>query len=383
MHLLQQEGKAVLFGRSTHVAFVLIVSLLLWATGMPMLLNHAEAGQLTLVKDTLSDSDLGVTAKHVISFTNATSTIAGQTIKIRLDSTTNSFVEAFSSATTTDITATGMTIVNTCGGGPDEVTLTGNYNNGSDENLTLTVCVGDTLSAGAKTITIGAVTKLWTNPSSAGSYRVDVTGTQDNVGYTRVAIIDDVVVTAAVDTSFTFTVAGLATSTTVNGETLTGSTTATVMNLGTLAPGVPVVMGQQLFVTTNASNGFTVTVQEDQNLTSATGADIDLFKDGAATSVPTAWTSPTNTLGSEATYGHFGLTSEDVSLSDGDSFGTSLFAGNILAAPREVFYHTGSSDGTTANIGTTKVAYKVEIGSLQEAGNDYTNSLTYVATPTF
>ena len=51
--------------------------------------------------------------------------------------------------------------------------------------------------------------------------------------------------------------------------------------------------------------------------------------------------------------------------------------------PRGIFWHTGPSDGTTANIGSTTVAYTIQVGALQEAGNDYTNTLTYVATPTF
>jgi hypothetical protein len=81
-----------------------------------------------------------------------------------------------------------------------------------------------------------------------------------------------------------------------------------------------------------------------------------------------------------------GLTSDDADLNSGE-FGTStpLFAGNIQASttPRQVFSHTGPSDGTTQNKGLIKVAYRIQIASLQEAGNDYTNVLTYIATPTF
>lgn len=43
----------------------------------------------------------------------------------------------------------------------------------------------------------------------------------------------------------------------------------------------------------------------------------------------------------------------------------------------------GPADGSTAHQGRTRVGYKIQIGSLQEAGTDYTNTLTYVATPTF
>jgi hypothetical protein len=34
-------------------------------------------------------------------------------------------------------------------------------------------------------------------------------------------------------------------------------------------------------------------------------------------------------------------------------------------------------------VGSTTVAYKVEITSLQEAAKDYTATLTYIATPVF
>ena len=44
---------------------------------------------------------------------------------------------------------------------------------------------------------------------------------------------------------------------------------------------------------------------------------------------------------------------------------------------------TNISDGSTANIGLTRVGYKIQIGALQEAANDYSNRITYVCTPTF
>lgn len=382
MNIFEAQKDPSVLSLPGQVAFVLILAVLFWATNVPLFFNTAKAAQLTLVKDTLSDSDLGVLSTHVVQFTTATSTLAGQSIKIQFDPNTSLFSQAFSSATTTDITATGMTITTSCTVAANEVVPVGNYNNGSDENITFTVCAGDSLSAGAKTITIGAATRLITNPSVAASYRILIGGTWDDTGETRVAIIDDVVVTAAVNTSLTFTVAGLPSGTNVNGDTTSTTTTATAISYGVLTPLTEVIAGQELSVTTNAFNGFIVTVVQDQNLTSSTGADIDKFKDGAATAAPTAWTAPLGTLGTEATYGHFGVTSEDASLTAGDEFGAQLYAGNFGTA-REVFMHNGPSDGTTANQGLTQVAYQIEITSLQEAGNDYTSTLTYVATPSF
>jgi hypothetical protein len=61
-------------------------------------------------------------------------------------------------------------------------------------------------------------------------------------------------------------------------------------------------------------------------------------------------------------------------------------AGEYIAAstsPRSIFSHTGPANGTTNDIGSTTVAYKVEITPLQEAAQDYNAVLTYIATPTF
>jgi hypothetical protein len=189
-------------------------------------------------------------------------------------------------------------------------------------------------------------------------------------------------VTAIVNTSFVFTVAGLATTTTVNTDVTTGSTTATAIPFGVLTAGSAKVMAQRLNVTTNARNGFVVTVEQDQNLLSSTGADIDGFIDGAYTNTPTAWVAPTNNISLENTWGHWGLTSEDTTLTAGDEFGAALYVA-ASTTPRQVFMHTGPSDGTTLDIGETDIGYRIQISPLQEAGDDYSTVLTYIATPTF
>ncbi len=45
--------------------------------------------------------------------------------------------------------------------------------------------------------------------------------------------------------------------------------------------------------------------------------------------------------------------------------------------------HTGVADGLTAGIGTARIGYQVQISALQEAGDDYSTELRYIATPTF
>lgn len=372
---------------TTKVAFLLVISILLWTIGAPMLFQRAHAANLTSVSDTLTNSNVGTLSGHHIQFTNATSTIGGQTIKIQFDPATNLFTEAFSSATTTDITATGFTVVTNataCSGAASEAYPTGNYNNGSDENLTFTVCPTDVIAAGTIIIGIGTSTRLITNPSAAGSYRIFIGGTQDNAGETRVAVLQNITLTASVNTSFTFTVTGLATTTGFNGNlaTTTASSTPTSLPFSTLASSTgAVILGQQLAVSTNARNGFSVTVQESAPPTSSTGSTIDLFNNGATSSVPIAWTYPTAILDVPSTYGHFGITSDD-DLNSSEFASSTLWAGNI-DLPRVVFSHAGPADGSTQFKGKARVGFKIQVSDLQEAGFDYTNTITYVATPTF
>lgn len=374
-----------LHGISPTIAIVTIVALLVWAAGFPMWINNAQAAMITNVSDTLSDSDVSVVANHTISFVTPTGVSADDsTITLTFPGGFGMGSLAFGDidvATTSDYSIAA----NCAGADAIGASVAGQV-------VTLQMCNGDSggIPAGATTTieigtnaTFGAsgVNQI-TNPT-AGSHKISIGGTMTDSGATRVYIIDDVVVTAAVDTSFTFVIAPLGSGIDVNGVNTTVASATTSLAFGTLTVDTPAVMGQELRVSTNAANGFTVTVEQDQNLTSGAGDDIDLFVDGTATSTPIAWQSPDGTLAfGENGWGHLGFTSEDSSLSSGDEFGSALFAGNLGSA-REVFYNTGPADGTTANQGLTQVAYQIEVSALQEAGNDYTNTLTYIATPTF
>lgn len=363
------------------IAAVLAIALILWVTGLPSWLSLAHAGELTPISDTLSDSDLSQTSDHAFAFTLETALDQSDTIVFLFDPDTSLFT--INNLAATDVTSeSGLDVVAACGGGSNELTMAT-----TSTTVTLTVCAGDSVTAAAKTLTFDNL--RITNPGVQDSYVIRVSTTNDgstvrDTSDTRVAIVNDVTVTASVDTIFDFTVDAVAIGLTVNGAgtTTATTTTATSIPFGTLTPNVPKVAAQTLAVTTNASGGFTVTVVQDNNLLSATGADIDLFIDGSAEATPAPWQAPAGTIGTEDTYGHIGVTSEDQTLSGGDTFGNALFAGNFNT-PLEVFYHDDVADGSVAHEGTTRVAFEIEIDSLQEAGTDYTNTLTYVATPIF
>lgn len=376
------------------LAIMLTISMLVWGLGLASWIGIANAAMIETASDTLLDSDLSALTQHTIVYTTATEVAAAATINFQLDPDTDLFSEAFSAATTTDITIVGsgggaashVANAAACSAGANELYVSDADYTAPGESITFTTCAGDTLPVGTYTFVIGAVTNLWTNPAVAASYIIRVGGTQTDSGDIRVAIIDDVAVSATVPTSLTFTVAGVASGVaSANGGagTTDVTTTATTIPWGTLAADTAKQANQNLTVATNATNGFTVTVYQDGDLTNGSGDTINLFDDGV-NGAAKAWEAPGAVLDSVDTYGHQGITSEDSSLVGGDTFAAALYdAIGTSASPLEVFYHTGPADGATAHKGATQIGFSIEVDDLQEPGNDYAQVLTYVATPIF
>lgn len=391
---LSHKGRA-------RIAFFLIIAMFVAVINWSFLIRNAEAAPLQKIKDTVSDSDLGVAANHTLQFITRSVITASNTIVVAFTSSfsaTSSPAFANTDATDYDIaTTTGEITVVAAG---SCVTTTPAFeitsiNTSSVTTFTFTHCNGSpdlpantttTIEIGTNATTGGTGNSQLINPASAGSYVITVTAPSTDSASTRVAIIDDVVVTASVATNFTFTISAVVSGqTNANGEAGTTSvtTTATTIPWGELEINTAKTARQDLAVSTNARNGFTVTLWQDQNLLSSIGADIDIFQDGSNGS-PAAWAAPAATIDTEDTYGHEGVTSEDDTISTGDTFGSALYdAIGTSAAPLEVFYHTGPANGSTAHKGATKIGFKIEVSSLQEAASDYTQSLTYIATPVF
>lgn len=353
------------------IAATAILAVILWSVGLPSL-RFAEAAAVTNYSDTLSTSEPSVAADHTIVFTLPSGVPNTGTISIDLSafSGTSSIVASDITVATTS----ALTVGATCGAVDVAVGFT-------LDTLVLTMCStagGFVAANGTTTVQIGTGGNQLINPTAlAGGYAIPLTTSAGDSGETRVAILDTVQVTATVDTVFNFTVAGVAAGQTVNGTTTGTTTTATLIGFGTLQAGVATTGAQDLTVETNAANGFTVTVIADGMLTAGL-SDIDGFANGNYTSSPTAWSSPLGTVGSEETYGHWGLTSDDT-----DYFPTAQTYVSASTTPVEIYTHDGPVNGATAGEGTTRVGYTVEISALQEAADNYTATLTYVATPVF
>jgi hypothetical protein len=350
-------------------AAVVTLAIVLWSLGLPSF-RFAEAAALTTVSDTLSTSEPSVGSTHTIEFTTPTGVANGQTITIDFSAFTGT-----SSITAADIsvaTTSGATsiVAAACAGGVD----VGADFGVADEILTLTFCgvENDFIAAnGTTTITVGGTNEL-VNPGVVDSYDVPISTSSGDSGEARVAIVNVVTVTASVDTILNFSVAGVTTGQTVHGTTTGTSTSATAIAFGELDPGQPITGAQDLTITTNAVNGYTVTVTADGQLT-AGGADIDGFRNGTYDASPQAWVSPSANVADENTWGHWGLISEDT-----DLFPTTETWVSASTTAVDIMTHTGPVNATT-----TRVGYTVEISSLQEASENYQAILTYVATPVF
>ena len=338
------------FRDNPSIALALIVSILFWFTGLPFAVNIAAAATVTQLSATASSSVPSANTNYSVRWTDVTQITVGQTIKIAFDPGNSTFDlgALTNNEVLTSASPTNLSIITTACGGvtANQVSINGGISNAAgDKSVTLTAC--GTVATGTKTV-------LFTgnhvqNPSSPGTFRVTIGGTQADSGITLVAIVNQVTLSASVATNFIFTVAGLASGSTVNGEITSTTTTASAIGFGTLASGTPVIAGQELTVTTNAVGGFIVTVQEDQNLTSSAGSQIFSFKDGGGTSLPIAWATPTSVVGNSLTYGHFGITSDDADLNSGEFVGTK-YVGNFSTTSRTIFSNSGAADGTTQNV---------------------------------
>jgi hypothetical protein len=363
------------------IALIAGLAILLWSLGLPSL-RFATAANLTSISDTVTDSSPSAAADHEIDFTIPSALEGGESDQIVL---------TFGDPADFDLSTIGQEDIDLQ---DDTVNIAaGNWTVGTTSNtITITLTSGTIATSSVVTILIGnnatdgSPNSQIGNPSAEGSYELTISSGGVDSGSTQLAIIDSVVITASVDTIFTFAVGGVAGGTTINGDTTTGTTSTTSIPFGKLVGGSATTTAQRLTVNTNASNGYVITVQTDGPLESTTGGVIDGFANGGDIDTPVTWaSSPVGADVNDATtWGHWGFTTDDATTTRGagDEFDSQEYAA-ASTSPRVVMSHDGPTNGTGTGVGTTLVGYKVEISNLQEAGDDYSTTLTYIATPTF
>lgn len=196
------------------------------------------------------------------------------------------------------------------------------------------------------------------------------------VSYT---VIRSVTVTARVDPSFTFVVAGVAANSTNNGVTTSALSTFNTLPFGNLAVDVPKYVAHSLTVTTNTLNGYAIYAKM---LTQMTGGfasnNIDPFVGAAGTATataPVAWSNPNGTSSNTNT-GWLGFNTSDTDITGWGS-GSGLFG--PLGATDVMVMQGAASDPGTAPV---YVSYVIGVNVYQPA-DTYTGTLLYNALPTY
>ncbi len=206
----------------------------------------------------------------------------------------------------------------------------------------------------------------------------------------KMAVIEAVRVTATVDPTITFSIAGVAAATTTCGttnniDTTTGTNAPLAVAFGSLPLNSFVKASHKLQVSTNAGYGYAVTAIENAAL-SRNGAGNTTIADTACDSGPCTVTSAKEW--NTATNNGFGYaidrgTAATVSATYAGyneltrSFSAKPFPATASASPETIM-----SSSATANAEYSYVCYRISVNAQQAAG-DYENQVTYTATASF
>lgn len=338
---------------------VLIGAIVFFSSG----LSVAEAASLTALSDTMSSLKVSTASSHVIKFTTPTgATDSTDTIIITFPSDFNFSSKAISSVTFTHGATTGAENTETLAASPSATAWGAVFSGTQNRVLTLTAPTDGTgaaaLSAGHKVIITYDNTNS-TNPSSATSYTISISGTFGDTGSIVVNILtdDQVSVSATVSQSLTFSISdnsiGFGTLSSSAARYATGDTSGSSSE----------TEAHTITVGTNAANGYTMT---------ATGTTL------TASTFTVDAIGSSNTASSPGTE-QFGLrmTASGGSGSVTAPYAASGFAFDTAAFPDQVASASGSSANTTYS-----VRYLANITSSTEAGS-YSSTLTYTATANF
>lgn len=274
---------------------------------------------------------------------------------------------------TPTLTNTGGTLYNTL----DFVIATGNNSTDtvyaiaiSSDNFTTTnyIQIDDTIAS----------TEAWQTYANWGSGTGErVVNLQQNTAYkikvkARHGIDTDTGFSATASattsqSSLTISFAGVTTATVVAGETTTITSTANAIAYGSLVVGTPAVAAHTITVTTNATSGYTTTLQEDHDLQTSSNKTISPVSGSNAS--PGAWPGAVST-------GAFGYHTTDSVLCSGS---TNRFSSNNTYAAATTSPLEVACASAPATTDATTVVYKLQVGGSQSAGS-YQNTLTYITT---
>lgn len=210
----------------------------------------------------------------------------------------------------------------------------------------------------------------------------------------RVAPVEAVLVSATVEETLSFTVAGLSSGNTYCNQTTDVTTTAYSIPWGTLSSTDTFYeAAQQLTTSTNADGGYTVKIEENDQMgkdgATCTGASADesnnCIKDTLCASTPCSESSTADWT-TAATYHGLGYSLEDFDGTDA-AFEYNDGAATFLAKQIADMEASETRQTIMSNTGPVSskdiyVCYRIAVSSTQPAGYYY-NKVKYTATATF
>lgn len=355
--------------RNRSLVVIGIMLLILLALQVQMV----AAATLTTASLTMSDPRPNATTVNYDFQASGVTTSAIKCIRMEFDSSADG---SGGKPAGLDITSAALS------GTSDYIPTPGSWsvsNNNTTGVSSITFATGETpASASGRNVILTGVT----NGSSAGDDYYLIVNTYNNTDCSTTPVDSVVVgfiyssgqaVSMSVDGSLAFTVAGVTGngSLAVNGATITNglATTSTTIPFGTVTSVANKVAAQDLSVSTNAGNGYTVYTRYTGQVTSGSNTIDNHTGTNASPSVFSA-------AGTES----FGYTTEDATLSGtADRFTSS--GGNKWAA-----FTTSNAELVFNNAAvssqTTRVGFQTGIASTTEPGA-YTTTVVYTAVPVY
>ncbi len=374
----------------------------------------------------LSSNDFVIaseSAQHLIAFTLTNAVSPGGKIVISIPAvktsgkTNDGFPDTASSIANSGFDLGGSTAGLAVGSGDVNITGCTSSNWGS---ATVTAATGgnahtvsftrstSSCAAGtAITVTVGSATHRLVNPApitsghsqgGADFYTITVQ-TQDNSSYVidsvsiKVAPVESVYVSATVNTSLSFSIAGISLNQTKCGQSTSVTTTATTVPWATISTAnSPLYAAQLLSLSTNSTSGYTVKTEENDQMGlngkvctgASAGEESNCIKD--TTCDGGACTESTSAQWNNSTTNGFGFSLENVTNTDaaftyneaGRTFSSRQFADQEAGETKQnVMSASGPKNNSQVN-----VCYKIDISPGQPAGYYY-NIVRYTASAVF
>jgi hypothetical protein len=235
--------------------------------------------------------------------------------------------------------------------------------------------------------TAGGTGNTQATNSTAGTYTFTVDSTDEDAKDALVAVTSGVTLSATIDETLTFTVAGVTTGncSVAGGTEIDTSGSATTIPFGTINSDAFYDACQNLTVGTNAAGGYSTTVKTTTLPTSGGNTIAEGTCDGTCSdTTAAAWATATNNgygyclkdeVGDGAVTSGWSGTNE---CGDGTQFFKTINRVNASEAGQSIM----ASAGATTSNDQTEIGYRITIDAGQAAGS-YSTVIIYVTTPTF